>query len=530
MAYTDFQIPEWSDMTKQQQRAAEYAWSRGELDVFVLPHQETLWAIICYHIGLPTKYTLPDQYKEIVSRTSTMKPLIIEVSRRFGKSSLVLLAMMALCIRNKRHTYYFVAPNEGDAEDILDDILAPLVATCPPRLRPVKRNMALHFPNASRVKIGGTFHGAEGLRGKAANGSAIDEAGSIPFLSATSCLTYVVSSILLPQLSTTKGWQVILTTPPANMQHDYYKIAASAEKDGRFIRMDVHENTSFTTEEIEAMKEASYSTDPSGGAWEREYLCHPKPDAKSLIIPEATQKRLEPNIIQYARPDYFPFLHRYITIDHGTVDLNAILYGWYDFPNAKLIIEKEVAMPGGPTTKQIGAQIKKTQQELWQDLPVERAICDAISQQLRIDLNAEFNDVVFVAPMKTVLLSDNGAREGMVSKLIMALDDGRIVIDPSCKLLLETIRTATWKLSNSGRREFARFDEIGHCDFLAALMYIWMGTYTNVNPLVGKIAPSAYTNWVTKLPEQQGAAHTMARALNINKPRNIFARNPFKRN
>jgi hypothetical protein len=525
MAYTDFAVPAYEDMTRAQQKAAEWAWSHGELDAFILPHQETLWTIVCAHMGLPTECELPDEYKPILSRTSTMKPLVIEVARRFGKSSLVLLAMIALCIRNKRRTYYFVAPNEGDAEDILDDVYPNVIATCPPHLRPRKMKMTFFFKNGSRIKIGGTFNGAEGLRGRGSNGSAVDEAGSIPMYNASSCLTYVVSSILQPSLMTTKGWQVILTTPPANMQHDYYKMAASAEKDGRFIRMDIHQNTSFTEAEIEEIKEASYATDPTGGAWSREYLCQPKPDSKLLIIPEATQERLKPNVRHYERPPYFEYLHKYIVIDHGTVDLNAILFGYYDFPQAKLVIEKELPLPGGPTTKTIAKEIQAAREALWgKGTAVERAICDSISQQLRIDLNAEFNDLFFVAPLKTILLSDNGAREGMVNQLITTLDDSRIIIDPSCKMLLETIRTSQWKLSATGKREFARFDEIGHCDFLASLMYLWRGVYLNVNPLAGRMIPDVQTNFVLNPQQKQGAAQTLRRVINKTVRNSIFAR------
>lgn len=527
MAYSTG-IPDWEDMNAAQKRAAEWAWSHGELDSFVLPHQETLWAIICNHMGLPTKFTLPEKYKDVLGRTSTMKPLVIEVSRRFGKSSLILLAMMALCIRNKKHTYYFVAPNEGDAEDILDDVGPPLLATCPPRLRPKKMKMTYTFPTSSRIKIGGTFNGGEGLRGKAANGSAIDEAGTIPFHSTTSCLTYVISSVMLPQLSTTRGWQIILTTPPSNMQHDYYELSTTADDEGRFIRMTIYENTSFSPEEIQEMKEASLSSDPSGGAWEREYMCHPIADVKSLIVPPNVQDVVANNIIDYPRPSYFEYLHRYIIIDHGTVDLNAIIFGYYDYPHGKYIVEREIKLARGPTTKQIGKMIREERLRLWGNLPIERAIIDG-SPQIRIDLNAEFEDIVFVFPAKSVLVTDNAGREGMVNKLIMALGDGQIVINPECKTLIETIRTAEWKVSNTGKREFARMGKIGHCDFLAALVYAWGGWYRNTNPLQGKLVPDIETHFITKIEQPQTAAHTLNNIINKKRP-SIFDRaNIFKR-
>lgn len=514
--------PAFDDMNAAQRAAADYAWSHGILDAFVLNHQIPLWSIICHHVGLKTQYPLPPEYQAILQRVSSKKPLVLEIARRFGKTSLVFLAMIALAIQNKKRTYYFCAPSEGGAREIVDDIVPALLDTCPPKRRPNRKKMVFEFPNGSRIKIGGTFNGGESLRGRASNGNAVDEAGAIQPYDATSCLSYVLSSVLQPMLMTTRGWSIILTTPPANMQHDYYTIAAEAEKDGRKIRMDIYQNTGFTPEEIEEERANSFGLDPTGGAWSREYLCRPKVDAKQLIIDELAQNALQPNIRKYERPPYFEYLHRYIAMDHGTVDLNAILFGYWDFPHAKLIVEKELSIPRGPTTKQIAKELANARMEVWNTLPVEKCVCDSISQQVRTDLNAEFSDLYFMAPQKSVLLSDNGEREGMVNKLRMAIADGQIIIDPSCTLLLETINTGTWKVSAAGRREFARLNQIGHCDMLAALMYLWQALLRNVNPLAGKNAPNPETHWVTKQPQQQGAAAVLERALNKGRARSIF--------
>lgn len=526
--------PSWDEMNKDERNGADYAWSLGKFDAFVIPHQRKLWALICAHMGLETKYELPEEFKDALTRTSTRKPLVIEVARRFGKTSLVLLAMMALCIRNKGYTYHFLAPDQESASEIIGSVFPNLIATCPPKRRPTKKAKEFVFPNGSRIKIGGMFNGGDGLRGVSSHGSAIDEAGQIPQHNPTSCLMYCVASIVQPTLLTTKGWCVLLTTPPPEVGiHDYYKMKVSAETDGRFIRFTIFDNTSLTAEEIEEIRQECYTSDPSGGTWAREYLCQPKPDSRALIIPESTQEALANNIFAYPKAEHYELLHKYVAFDHGTVDLNACLFGYYDFLQAKLIVEKELMIPGGSTSKVIAAKIAEAKNGLWgKEAEVERAIGDAISPQILTDINSDLgaHGIHFNPPLKTVLVTDQSGREGMVNGLINGLGGCQIVIDPSCVKLLETIRTATWTVSpKTGKREFGRFENIGHADFLAALMYMWKHVYRNIDPLAGRVSSDIYTTWVTKPGQRQGAAHTLGRALNKTLPRNIFAKNPFGR-
>jgi hypothetical protein len=293
--------------------------------------------------------------------------------------------------------------------------------------------------------------------------------------------------------------------------------------------MTIMDNTSITADELQTIKDASYSADPTGSAWDREYMCIARPDENTLIIPRYTQDRLL--IARYERPEYYEPLHHFIVLDHGTVDFNAVLLATYDYPQAKLFIERELVLKNGPSTTQIAKAIKQVRSEVFGNTKIERAICDSISQQIRIDLNDEFEDLVFQSPMKSVLLSDNSGREGMVNQLINALNSGYIVIDPSCELLIETIKTGQWKVVG-GKREFARFNSIGHCDFLAALIYTWRGCMPsrNVDPLIGR-GFNYQTQLNINMPPRQDTKAVLGRVLNnstqsvFNKTRIIGRRN-----
>ena len=446
------------------------AWESGRIDYLVREHQEPVW----------------HRMNELVGRTEVtdirvlsalkMRELVLNLSRRWGKTTLGFLLLTCLCLENEYHTYYFVAPTEKDAKDIISSIAADLFRNCPDDLRPSEVGGEFTFRNGSVIKIGGTWNGARSLRGRAANGVFIDEAAFIPQLSGTSCLSYVLSSVIAPLTLTTKGWTIISSTPPPNMKHDYVSIYRQAEIDNRLIVLDIYDNKSLTLEQIEEEKVKSYSNDPTGSAWKREYLALLVPSTTDLIVPEEIQQ----NIIyrKYERPEEFDFLHRYIVLDHGTTDLTAVLFCYYDYKNALAVVEKELLVPKRLTTDGIAAALLATKEELWGKLPVFRAVADSISHQLIIDINSKLasHNIVFVHPSKTDL-------EAMVNQTIIALNNNSVVISDECFRLIDTIKSGTWKTNaNSGKREFARLNEIGHCDFLAALIYFVRMLIKNINP------------------------------------------------
>jgi hypothetical protein len=284
------------------------------------------------------------------------------------------------------------------------------------------------------------------------------------------------------------------------MKHDYISIYRQAQADNRLINLTIYDNSDFTIERIEAEKLISYRTDPSGTAWRREFLAELIPASNDLIIVPEAAAVIDYNI--YERPDRFDLVHRYIVIDHGTKDLTACLFGYYDFASARAVIEKELLIPQKSTTDQIAAYILKQKVELWGSHNVFRSVADAISHQLIIDINDKLYEhgIQFVHPSKLDL-------EAMVNQLTISLMDKKIAIHPDCKLLIDTINTGTWKINQgNGKRDFARLNDIGHCDFLAALNYFNRALIKNMNPYAS-IKPTQ-TQWSNPYAPKQDNQHT----------------------
>jgi hypothetical protein len=490
-----------------EQQLKRAAWIRGDLDYLVLPHQEEVWSAMKVFAKLASDYNEPTA----IAKARKENTLTMNISRRFGKTTLSILLLISLCIRNPKHTYYFVAPTEGDARDIVDDVTPVLLEDCPKDLAPKIKGSVFLFNNGARIKIGGTFNGAEGLRGRSANGIIVDEAAHIPQHSKTSCLSYVLGSILTPQLMTTKGFLIIASTPPRNLQHDYVHIIRNAQYKETLLTFDVYANTSLTPEEIENEKERSYAIDPTGSAWKREWLVLLVPDANDLIIPEDTFNKVLQEQVNHHDIPHFHHLQRYIAFDHGTKDLNVILFAFYDYANARTVIEKELVLKGGPNTDTIAKEIAKAKKDLWGELPVFRSICDSISRQIIIDLNCHDEikgaGIVFINPSKVDL-------EAMVNQLIVAISQGKYVIDQSCAMLIETLKTGTWKTSDStGKRQFARLGEIGHCDALACLVYLQRGLIRSINPLLNAVMIDVHNQFVTTQERPAQGIEVFAKAL-----------------
>jgi hypothetical protein len=61
----------------------------------------------------------------------------------------------------------------------------------------------------------------------------------------------------------------------------------------------------------------------------------------------------------------------------------------------------------------------------------------------------------------------------MTNQLINLIQNKQVKIEKkACPILIQSLEQGTWKESAVGRREFARLPGIGHCDAIAALIYM----------------------------------------------------------
>jgi hypothetical protein len=225
----------------------------------------------------------------------------------------------------------------------------------------------------------------------------------------------------------------------------------------------------------------------SGGAdsttWRREYLCEHITDANLAIISDWKEHYVR----EIPRDDYYPLYHKYVNMDLGVHDQTAAIFAYYDFKQAKYIIEDEFALSGPSiNTHIIQAWLKMKELNLWsnfefrfeKDIPGDREI-DAVNQlwkerepkvYLRVSDN---NNPLLIQDLSYIhgihfIPTDKGTLPEMVNATKMIVREGAILVHPRCKQTAGSLKYGVW---DKNRSKFARSKVYGHFDALAALIY-----------------------------------------------------------
>ncbi len=191
-------------------------------------------------------------------------------------------------------------------------------------------------------------------------------------------------------------------------------------------------------------------------------------DRSGLVCPEWTPEVeaacLNPD---YGPPAYFTV---YAGVDPGSRDLFVLLWAFFDFVNARLVVVDERWFRN-PRTEEVGdAAVEVEKQHFGEAKAADRI--DAfqrftdIDHRFVADLRAKPWHINFSPTQKT----DHDLWE---RQLRTAIRQGRIIIHPRCELLLRTLRHARRK--DNG--DYERTEGTGHADAWAALLYL----YRNVN-------------------------------------------------
>lgn len=430
------------------QKVQHQLWHRGELS----------WLL--YDYQLPVYHAI---------RAAMFKgdlKFVLNIARRFGKSTILCLISLEEALRTQRSQIRYASPSGKELRKAILPIINNFLDTCPDELKPTFNtvDMAYKFPNRSQIHLSGVNQGhADDLRGSAAHLIVVDEAAQIDDLE------YLVQSVLMPQTLTTDAITIMASTPAVSQDHDFYTYYLEAKLNNYLAEFDIYHNTSLSPKRIEQIKKDCGGENDT--TWQREYLALWVQDAELDIIPEWTDKYIKkPN-----RADLFAYYHRYTSMDIGVVDKTAIIYGYYDFKRATLVIEHEDVMNGYDlTTDKIHKAVKKSEKMLWGSDDVYKRISDNNNLILLHDLSA-MHDMYFLPTNKDNL-------DAMVNEVRMFIKQGRLEVSPACTQLIGCLKHGIWSTSKT-RREFARSKTLGHMDALSALVYLIRNLNMQDNPV-----------------------------------------------
>lgn len=453
-------------ITTEENAAIDFLWESGDLTFLLDQNQLELYKI----------------YKGTKEKT-----IVWNLARGLGKSTLLCVIASEECMKKPRTLVKYACSTKEQARQIVDQVMAEVFQTCPKKLKPeYKTNEhAFRFPNGSQIQLAGLDGGtAEGIRGGSAKLGIIDEAGQVKGTGKGN-LKYIVRSIMIPAVTRNKklnGKVILASTPPDEESHPFVTFMRQAEINKTLSVKTIYDCPRYTPEMIEQIIKEMGGVNSED--FRREYMCEIIRDSESAVIPEFTPELQLRIVREWERPKFY---HRYVSLDVGARDFTAVLFGYWDFKEAKLIIEDEIQMGGlrknidnkkqAFNTKILADEIKFKESFLYSN-PDTGEIIKAYKRVS--DNNLILIQDLYQLHQLNFEPTRKDDKDSVLNNLKIMLNAEKIIINPRCVNLIRHLRDGRW---DKNHKEFARDNvDNGHYDFIDALAYLNRNIETNVNP------------------------------------------------
>lgn len=469
-------------MTEEVRVALELAagelWRRGEVA-----------ALLC--LGDPVQLS----WVRLAQESPT--PSVWMVARQRGKSFAALALACELCARQPGSIVRYATLTGKSAKAIVLPTLGrpgergTILELCPADQAPVVKEHEglVLWANGSVITFAGTDNEQfDRLRGPRAHLVIIDEAGFVADLER-------VESALLPQLTTTNGGVVYLSTPPESPSHPFLARYASARARGRAVHDTIDGNPRLGVAGVLAVAQREAARLGltveqlyRSTYWRREYLAEVVLEETRAAVPAWADEVLVREVIKdVARPEHWD---AYVGLDWGFGDPSAAVFGWHDVAHIRLIIEDEIEMRGSTLSEfaravkarevllygesrfngtLLGAKdfLERTVPDVW----LAKCISDAAPRQPYLRVGD--NDLQVLAELASehgyaVMPSRKDDKAMAVDALNTLLRQRRIIIHPRCVRLQEQLGSTLWNRSRTEWERTAR----DHGDLLDALVYL----------------------------------------------------------
>ena len=424
------------------EEAVAELWSRGELSWKLRPEQVRLKAEL---------------------EKPAVQLAVFNVSRRFGKTFTLVLYCIEQALRSNQRIRYGAA-FLSELEEFIIPAFEFILYDCPSHLKPtyVKSKKTFTFPNGSQIKFVGLDKNPNGLRGNALNIIIIDEAAFV------ANLKKIHTSVIIPAtMKQTNIKVVFISTPPESPSHYFaseliYK--AQTKANGYYICLTIDDISDLDPEERLRVLEEVGGADSITAR--REFFCEIIVDEQRAVLPEFTRDVEKATVKAVERPQFFD---HYVALDVGFKDATAALFGYYDFPNAAIVIEDEYLVNKATTDVIANGLITKEKNLYGEKVPLKR-VSDhdlRLIEDLRVHHKLYFSQ------------TEKKEKEKAINQLRMLLKSKRIIIHPRCVHLIAQLRAVVW---NKTFTSFDRDAANSHFDLIDALIYFTRAVQQNRNP------------------------------------------------
>lgn len=298
----------------------------------------------------------------------------------------------------------------------------------------------------------------------------VDEAGFC------SDLSHILKYILVPTTTLTRGRIIFASTTPPTPDHEFIQYMEAAEASGRLIRKTIFDAVedgivSNSTRKItmEMVNEIITEYEVDGGvnsdAFRTEYLCEIIFNSDDSVLPEFTKEVQEEVVKNWPRP---AFSDNYVAMDVGFTDMTAIIFAYYDYDNAVIVIEDEYHVRGQEVTaKKVSEQIFSIEDKLWTN--------PTTGELNKPYMRYSDNNLIFINELAIeydcfFTPTEKQNKASYITKLKTWIKEHRVIINPRCTTLLAHMRGATW---DKNKKEYKRNTvDKHHYDFVDALVYL----------------------------------------------------------
>lgn len=410
-------------------------------------------------------WKLDTNQKEVynIFQNSDTKIVVFASSRRLGKTYTLCIMGLEQCLQNPNSSVIFIAPTLKMARQITKSIMRQLLNDCPRHLMPKfqSQEKVWKFSNGSEMIFAGAdAENIESVRGSEAHLVLIDEAGFF------SDLKYAINSVLIPTTTTTRGKILMASTPPLSPSHDFVSYLQKAQLEGNLIKKTIFDNPRLTKQDIDSLADEVGGIDSVD--FKREYLAEIITDASKAVIPEFNEEKERLIVKEWPRPPYY---YSYVGMDLGFRDFTVALFAYYDFANAKVIIEDEIVLNGQEfTTQTLAERIAQKELDIFKGKPVSLRVSD--NNLIVINDLAKMHGLFFIPTMKD-------DKDSAINQLRMLISSDRVIINPKCKTLIYHLKSAIWK---GNRKTYDRGMDGSHFDAVDAAVYLIRNIDYSSNP------------------------------------------------
>lgn len=437
------------------------------------------------------KHILHSGQRIIQSKYTEIKGqlFVCNIARQFGKSFWAVSKAIECALSKPAARIKYGTAFHTDLQEFILPTFEMVLADCPESLRPTYKVQGSKwvFPNGSEIKLVGLDTNPNSLRGNVIDLIIIDEAGFVEKLE------YIYKSIIIPATLHRPDCRIILiSTPPSTPAHPFGDFIQRAELQSAYVKLTIFDNPLITEADIDRM--ANEMGGRESTTFRRECLCELVLDDDLALVREWNDSLIQ----AVPRDEYFVHYHKLVGQDLGRKDHTALIFGYYDFKRAALIIEDELTMEGTEwTTETLKREVTARELVLWPDMKAFRRVSDNNNPHLLQDL-ASIHNLHFMAVKK------DSSLEQMVNRVREWVKNGRIIINPKCKMLIGCMKYGIW---DKNRKEFARSKVYGHYDHFAALMYLLIHTPYQSNPIPRDFGHQNSKSWLGNLtgPESNNA-------------------------